>query len=157
MPEHGVSFSLDNGGYPTIAAVGAPTAAFEGSYGPDTPAPEQAIGSFFLTDDGRLVGLTAPALLVHFERPVWGASGVILDIDFDESFEILARDADDEVIGSIAITAGDPGTGDGIATPWSFDFDAPVIHSLRLHGTRSAAGGFGLGFDNFNPRCPNDS
>jgi len=149
----GISFALEGGGNPRIAQLGSPTTAFKGHGGVgDTPAPGQGTGSFFLTDDGSLSGLTSPPLLINYSTPTSAASGFILDIDFDESFLIQARDDSGSVLQTINILAGDPGTGNGIATFWSFDRPTEDIASIRFAGSRAAAGAFGLGFDNFNAR-----
>ncbi len=155
----GITFSLEGGGSPRLAKVGEPTTAFGGPdsngvphQAGDTPAINQQIGNFFLTDDGFLAGLVSPALLVHYSSPTSAASGVILDIDFDERFVIQARDDLDNVIQTIIIESGEAGTGDGIATFWSFDRPTEDIRSIRFSGSRTTAGAFGLGFDNFNAR-----
>ena len=148
----GVSFSLEGGGFPHIAKVGSPATAFGGwpnHKGPDTPAPGQDIGSFFLTDDGVLAGLTSPALIVTYSSPTAKASGVILDIDLGERFTIQPLDDTGSVLDTVTISAGDPGTGDGIATPWSIDLGDSEIYSIRFEGSRTTPGAFGLGFDNF--------
>lgn len=156
---YGIIFSLEGGGSPRIAKVGAPTTAFSGpdsngssNSAGDTPAPNQNIGNYFLTDDGILSGIVSPALLVNYSTPTAAASGVILDIDFDESFLIQARNSQGSILQSISIDAGDQDTGDGIATFWSFDRPFEDISSIRFSGTRSDAGAFGLGFDNFSAR-----
>lgn len=155
LPSAGVSFSLEGGGFPRIAQVGGPATAFNGpptNTGDDNPLPGQRIGDYFLTDDGVLGGLTSPALILSYDSPTNAASGVILDIDFDESFTIEPRDASGNVLETITITAGEPDTGDGVATPWSFQRAASDVHSIRFQGARQAAGVFGLGFDNFDAR-----
>jgi hypothetical protein len=147
----GITFALEGGGNPVIAQMGPPTTAFEGFGGAgDTPAPGQGIGSFFLTDDGILSGLTSPPLIVNYIVPTATASGVILDIDFDETFSIDARDSSGAVLQTITIQAGDPVTGNGMATPWSFNRSSADVWSIRFAGSRTAAGAFGLGFDNFD-------
>jgi hypothetical protein len=151
---YGVTFSLEGGGSPRIAQVGDPLEAFMGPPNNtlnDMPASGQNIGNYFLTDDCTL-GLTAAPLVVNYNPPTAAASGVILDIDLNEQFTIQARDAGNNVIQTITINAGDPGTGDGIATPWSFDLGSPNIYSIRFVGTKPG-GGFGLGFDNFYARA----
>lgn len=150
----GISFSLENGELPRLAKVGAPATAFGGAFGPDTPAPGQNIGSFFLTDDGVLSGLNAPPLIVNFAFPIDTASGRVLDIDFDETFTVEARDSSGQILEQVVIMAGDPGTGDAIATFWSFNRDTADIYSIRFVGTRNAPGAFGLGFDNFTTCAP---
>ena len=151
----GVVFELEDGTSPVLSQVGSPVTAFVSSFGDDTPAPGQDVGSFFLTDDGALAGLFSPALLIKYDPPTAAASGIILDVDFGELFTIEARDALDNVIESIALSANDSNAGDGIATPWSFSRQAADVYSIRLKGEREIAGMFGLGFDNFNARIPN--
>lgn len=151
----GITFSLENGGDPVLAKVGPPATAFGGPpnhNGDDTPALNQNIGSFFLTDDGVLSGLDAEPLIVSYSPPTAAASGVILDIDFDETFTIDARDANDNTLETITITAGDPNTGDGIATRWVLYRASEDIYSIKFEGQRADAGSFGLGFDNFSAR-----
>ena len=87
-------------------------------------------------------------MIVHFSSAVDSASGVILDIDFTEAFTIQARGIMDSVLVDTTITAGSPGTGDGLATPWAFRRAQPDVYSIKFIGTR-ASGLFGLGFDNF--------
>lgn len=148
----GITFSLEGGGNPRIAQVGQPATAFGGSNGDDTPALNQGVGNFFLTDDGFLSGLIAPPLIVSYVTPTAAASGVILDIDFDESFIIQARDDSGNTLETIHIHAGDPGSGDGMAIFWSISRSFEDIASIRFAGTRTASGAFGLGFDNFSAR-----
>ena len=150
-----ISFSLEGGGFPIIAEVGSPRTAFAGppnNLGSDNLLGGQDIdiGSFFLTDDGVLSGLSSPALIVDYNEPTAEASGVILDIDFDENFIIEARDETGSFLEEIIISAGDEGTGDGVATEWSFNRDVEDVFSISFQGTRQASGAFGLGFDNFN-------
>jgi hypothetical protein len=145
----GISFVLEDSTLPRLAEVGSPITAFESNTGDDAPGPNQGGGQFFLTDDGVLSGLMSSPLIVTFVGGVDSASGVIYDIDFDESFLIQGRDAADSVLVEITIQAGDSGTGDGIATRWQFARPTPDIFSIRFSGTRAAAGAFGLGFDDF--------
>ncbi|MCB9434513.1 MAG: hypothetical protein H6668_21305 [Ardenticatenaceae bacterium] len=154
LASDGIVFSLENGESPVLAQVGPPATAFAGppNNSGDTPAPGQNIGSFFLTDDGALAGLNPEALIVSYTPPTAMASGVILDIDLGETFTIDARDANGNVLETITIIAGDPNTGDGIATRWALYRAEEDIYSIRFKGRRSTAGAFGLGFDNFNAR-----
>jgi len=143
----GVTFALENGTDPVLAQVGAPATGF----GPnDTIVSGPSIGSFFLTDDGQLSGLTSSPLIVSYTTPTAAASGVVIDIDFDETFTIEARDISNNILQTVIISAGDLGTGDATATPWSIQHSSGDIYSLRFVGTRTAGGAFGLGFDNFN-------
>ncbi len=149
----GITFMLEGGGVPVIAQVGEPATAFRGrpsNDGADNPAPGQNIGSFFLTDDG-LLGVSATPLIVQYSPPTAAASGVILDIDARETFMIEARDENDLVLQQIMFAEGDPETGDGIATRWSFSRDNADIFSIRFVGSKTS-GAFGLEFDNFSAR-----
>lgn len=152
----GVSFALEGGGSPRISKVGSPRTAFQGfGLADDQPAPGQGVGTFFLTDDGAFSGsLFSPALLVQYASPTAAASGVLLDIDFGEAWTIQARDSSSNIVETITINAGDLGTGEGLATLWSFNHASADISSIRFKGTRTLAGGFGLGFDNFSPTSP---
>lgn len=157
LASHGVLFRLEDGTFPEIALPGAPATAFQGppnNSGSDNPiaSPDQGIGSAFLTDNGTISGLDPPPLLVEYAPPTAEASGVVLDIDFDESFTIEARDALGAILETVVIEAGDSGTGDGLATTWSIKRGAADIRSIRFEGRRTIAGGFGLGFDRFDAR-----
>jgi hypothetical protein len=150
---HAISFQLEGGGNPVLAEVGGSVSAFLGPPNdttPDTPAENQNIGQYFLTDDGAL-NTSSRNLIVLYDIPTAAASGMILDIDSSETFTIEARNASGDVLQTITIDAGDPRTGDGIATLWSFDRADADIASLRFIGERPV-GDFGLGFDNFNAR-----
>ncbi len=153
---YGITFSLSNGGSPILAQVGEPLVAFLGPPNhttPDTPAPEQDIGQFFLTDGGGL-GLDTD-LIVSYRNPVAAASGVIVDIDYDEEWQIISRDLNGLEIDRITINADSTGTGDGIATSWSFKHQTEDIHSIVFRGWRPyLPEGFGLAFDNFSPASP---
>ena len=153
----GILFRLADGTFPEIAVVGGSRTAFAGppnNGSNDVPeqSEDQGVGTYFLTDDGTLSGLTPPALIVEYTPATDEASGVVLDVDFDEEFVIEALNAAGVVVQTVMITAGEPNTGDGIATPWAIRVDEPVIRTIRFQGSRTAAGGFGLGFDNFDAR-----
>jgi len=144
----GISFKLEDNTFPQIAKVGAPVSAFGTAIGADTIIDVNLIGSYFLTDDGELSGLSSSPLIISFSSPIDSASGVILDIDFEEIFTIQAMDELDSVIVEIIISAGDQGTGDGLATNWGLKLTENKIHSIKFIGERETAGAFGLGFDN---------
>jgi hypothetical protein len=150
----GVSFSLEGGGSPVIAEVGAPRTAFAGppnDSSADVPAADQGVGRYFLTDDGALSGLSAEPLIIDYLTPTQAAGGDILDIDFDERWTIEARDDLGNILDTVVLAAGDAGTGDGLATRWTFSFADAEFTSIRIAGDRDAAGAFGLAFDNFTP------
>jgi hypothetical protein len=152
---HGVTFSLEGGGAPVLAKVGAPVTAFYGppDKTPDTPAAGQGVGSFFLTDDGVVGGIPQP-LIITYSDPVAAASAVILDIDaavLFESWLIEARDENAHVIDVVALGPESINAGDGLATRWSFVHASPDIHSIRVVYTGTKTNGVGLAFDNFSP------
>ena len=143
----GVSFFLEDGGFPVLAEVGDPLTAFGPS---DTPVEGQDTGSFFLTDTGSLSDDTPPAVIISYSIPTAIASGVLIDIDFNEGWTIEAFDSDQVLLDTITLNSGDTGTGNALATPWSFEHLTNDISSIRLIGIRpGGAGLFGLGFDNF--------
>ena len=151
----GVTFSLEGGGSPVLAQVGAPQTAFRGFNNlADQPAPGTNVGQFFLTDDGTLSGLPQ-ALLVDYSTSVSAASGVILDIDFAEQWTIEALSGM-SVIGSQVLGPFGSGAGtNGATTVWSFDFGTNTFDRLRFSFTGTAtSGAVGLAFDNFSPSSP---
>jgi outer membrane protein OmpA-like peptidoglycan-associated protein len=97
-------------------------------------------------------GSAGAQYVVTYNPPTAAASGEVLDIDFDETFTIEARDNAGVVRQALTINAGDRGTGDGIATRWSIKRESSDIRSIRFVGRRTVPGGFGLGFDNFCSR-----
>jgi len=150
----GVTFSLQGGPPPVIAQVGAPQTAFAPN---DNPLPNQGVGQYFLTDDGVVSGNPLP-LIIAYDSPTSAASGAILDIDNaganPEIYFIEARDQNDMVLELITITAGDPGTGDQLATYWSFARPTADILSIRIVAFRANNADIGLAFDNFNSSEP---
>ena len=150
ISDYGISFELANGSNPVIAQVGEPSEAFFSAFGIDAPEDPSLIGNFFLTDDGVIDGVEYSPLLINFTNPIDSVSGIILDLDSDEEFEILASDENGNELFYQKLVAGEDMTGDGIATSWGFNLDGceGTIHSLRFEGFRSS-GDFGLGLDNF--------
>ena len=138
LNQFGVTFELESGSYPVLARTGSPQTAFSSMYGSDTPAPNQNIGTFFITDDGKLLGLQSIPLIVRFNNPVDSVSAIILDMDFDETITVEARDEKDVPIFTKVIKAGDNLTGDGLATPFGFNLEGCVgaIYSLKFVGKR---------------------
>ena len=132
---NGITFSLEDGTSPRLAAVGRPATAFMGpprDSGADTPAANQGVGQFFLTDDGSLDGLKPSPLLVRYSPPTANASGVLLDVDYDETFTIEALDAKGAVSSTLSVKAKEPNTGDGMATRWSVSHEAADIATIRV-------------------------
>ncbi len=156
---YGVSFKFADGSYPVIrkvggfnASTGKPSAfwGWPNSTGNNTPAPGQNVGKFFLTDD-RSVNDPPPPLVVTYAQPVAAASAFILDIDGNEAWDIYARNATGQVIAQVHLEHGTPGTGDGIATPWSFARPAADIKSIRIVYSGNPDANVGLAFDSFSP------
>ena len=148
----GVSFSLEGGGFPVLAEVGAPRTAFQGyNLLPDNPAPGTNVGSFFLTDDGAVSGPPAP-IIIDYSEPVAAASGEILDIDGTEGWQIQARDDSFTIIDFVDLLPNN--NLDGSATTWSFNRVSSDIHSIHLIYTGANTSGVGLALDNFSPSTP---
>ena len=154
----GVSFSLEGGGFPVLAKVGAPLTAFSGPTGEDGPATNQNVGSFFLTDDGQ-TGPAPPALIITYALPVAAASGVIIDIDSNpalggaERWRVEARNATNGLLESVLLAPTSFNGGDGKATPWSFARTTNDIYFVRVLYGGDKTNGIGLAFDNFSHRC----
>ena len=138
----GMSFRRGDGGFPVIGKKGAPMASFiVQSTNPDLydtlhPSDPRAnsFGDFFLSDDGIFGG--TKQLFVDFTTPVARASGYIFDIDGSDQITITAySDYGTNSIGEIVITSGDPETGDGRSTPWSFDHSTNDIQHIRFRET----------------------
>jgi hypothetical protein len=152
---------------PRIAGVGGPKTAFvgptrnpdcdqSGATTNDTPADLVRSGCWILTDDGVHPGPRPFGLRVVYSNPVLLAGGELLDVDGGpEGWQITALD---ENLLPIAhannpvdiVFPGTPGTGDGLASVFSFDLEAP-IHYIELIYTGEDSFGRGLAFDNFSP------
>ncbi len=150
----GLTFSLEGGGFPVLAEVGGSSPiAFSSGFGSDTPSPVDAdtIGSFFLTDDGLWNDAAAPPVILNFANAIDSFSGCILDMDGGEVFHIEVFGETGNLILEDSIVAGDPGTGDGLATCWGFNFGNCVgmVHQVKFSGTRPF-GAFGMALDNFS-------
>ena len=149
---HGITFTLENGESPVLAQVGGAATAFGSVYGNDQPAPGSDVGEFFLTDDGFLFGLEMIPVIVTFANPIDSFATCVLDIDLGEFFIMEARDQNGQTVLADTIYAGDPETGDGVASCWGFNFEGceGSIYSVRFEGFRDVPGAFGLGLDNFS-------
>ena len=94
---------------------------------------------------------------MSYSRPVLGASGVILDIDVNESYTVTAYNSLNSPIRSITLSAGMPGTGDGVATPWSFSDSAADIASVQILPFTPTPPSIGFAYDNFATIVPEPS
>jgi len=148
---HGVIFSLSNGENPKLAKIGSPMTAFQGyEFKDDTPAPNQNVGQYFLTDD-TVVGAPAGDLIISYINPVKSAAGVIIDIDHSEKWNIIAYDTGGNKIEQISLPNDVAKTGEGIATNWSFNVGSDSISSIKIVADTASSSAFGLAFDNFSP------
>lgn len=162
----GVRFYMDGdtNQHPQIARVGLPRTAFYGVTGTacnstqtnaDMPAPGEDVGCQFLTDDGDLSGPSG-ILWVEYRTPTDQASGELLDIDFNEAWQIQALDANLTPLFTTVLAAGgldhnNLPTGNGIASYWEIDLSNSgqqfTFITFQYVGT---TGNVGLAFDNFN-------
>ena len=131
----GVTFALADGTSPTLAKVGGTNGRALGFvYGtgrwPDTPAPGQAVGDYFLTANGLHAG--SHDLVMTFTNPVAAVSGDVLDIDHADQWTVLAKSADGSILGRQFLALGSPDTGDGVATPFGLTFSSNEVASLDL-------------------------
>jgi len=147
-----------NGNFPRIAKVGSQLTAF---HGPEITAPEcgvviptyqnmpatdyqDLVECSFITDHEP--GIPSwPYMIIDYDSSVTVAGGILLDVDNDEVWEIKSYLAQTEVGSPVVIQYTDPGTGDGIATPWEVNV-TDGFDRLVFHHTGSTAG---LAFDNF--------
>jgi hypothetical protein len=156
---YGVSFRFEDGSYPVIRRVGGningkPT-AFKGwpnDTGYNTPAPGQNVGTNFISDDAQVDAPPAP-FVITYSVPVSSASAFILDVDHFEAWDIYARDSQTQMVASVHLEHDTPGTGDGVATPFSFNRPTADIKSIRIvfTGNTNEQPKVGLAFDSFSP------
>ncbi len=146
LDDFGVSFSSPQTSQ--LAEQGDPLYGFVGSRGRanDTTDPASRFGNFFLTTifEGPLAELE-----ITYADPVDALSFDIADVDGPEVFTIEAYSIDAVLLATQTITAGDPGTGDRIATRVGFEDLAAPISRVELSGVRHN-GTIGIAFDNFD-------
>jgi Secretion system C-terminal sorting domain len=151
------------GNTPRIGQVGLPASGYTRNQGAlsnldcgqdtptilDMPNQGQNVGCYFLTTN-RPGG--ARPLVIDYQTNCGcnEASGYIMDIDFNESWQIQVfdNDASSTPISSQVISSGDPGTGDAVATQFTVGpFSAPIEKIILSYvGTGSP----GFAFDNFS-------
>lgn len=155
---YGVTFRRAAGAsepWPAIARIGEPRAAFDrnGTNANDTVRPENAaaIGQFYLTDNAADTSAES-ALIIDFDAPVSQASGYILDIDAAEQVTVsaYADSTSTNALESRVFTNDSPGTGDGVATFWSFSRPARDIRRIEIDPA-SAKMGYDLFSSNYMP------
>jgi hypothetical protein len=143
-PASAFRFSRVDGGAVVIAKKGAPYTAF--SAGMDTATPtagdallatdpwEAECGASFV----KLPGTAASALIITLDYPTAAASGLLLDIDADETWAIRAySDAGSTLVAETVLGGGTVGTGDQKATPWAVVSNSANIVQLRIVQTGS--------------------
>ena len=147
----GISFYLDSGELPVLAGIGPPLEAFISVWGDDTSSDDDILGNYMLTDNGILALNDLIPLNISFENPIDTMSAVVLDLDGDEYFDVIAYDEFGDILYEQRFSAGDPGTGDGIATPIGFNLPDcfGTIYSMKFEGQRNDGEGFGFAMDNF--------
>jgi hypothetical protein len=159
---YGVSFRFEDGSYPVIRRVGGningkPTAfkGYPNDTGYNTPAPGQNVGTNFISDDAQVDAPPAP-FVITYTTPVASASGFILDVDHSEAWDVYARNSQTQVVASVHLEHDTPGTGDGVATPFSFNRPTADIKSIRIvfTGNTNEQPNVGLAFDSFSPASP---
>ena len=81
---------------------------------------------------------------MRFEEPAYNVGVAILDIDgVVDQMTARAFDADEQLLEEIVIDAGDPNTGDGIATPVTFTAPA-IVEATFIVVREGNQGGWGL-------------
>lgn len=147
----GMTFSLLGGGSPVLAETGAPLAAFQGVDAlPDTMAPGQGAGSFFLTTAGVLTMSTPATLVVDLAVSRGRVSGYVLDLDGYEAWRVDAYDALHNLVESTSLTTSSPNAGNGLATRWSFLREENDISQIQIVYTGGLQWQVGFAFDNFS-------
>lgn len=147
---HGVIFN-NNSGSPAVHIVqtGGTAAAFGSSAGNDTLLSGQPnIGSFFIAG-GTDSNFAAPFdFTLTFTQGVKHVSGLFFDLEVS-SERITAQifNQSGAVLQTVTQASFSP-TGDGIATPWSFDRSSDDIFSLRIQAFQTSGGLIGTGIDN---------
>lgn len=149
--QFGISFRRTDGGFPAIAKKGAPQVAFNvinvnpSTYDTLHPSDPRAndFGDFFLSDDAGQ-GLSH-VIIMDFNTRVAMVSGYVFDLDAGGQVIFTAySDGGTNVVGQIVLNAGDPQTGEGRSTPWSFNHITNDIQQIRISGDST------VGFDNFD-------
>ena len=117
----------------------------------DMPNPGQNVGCYFLTTE-RVNRIPRPLVIDYSsDCKCFEFSGVIMDIDGNEAWEIAAFSDDESTtaLASITISSGDEGTGDALATNFSIGpLQEPIEKIVIRHVGTST--GVGFAFDNFS-------
>lgn len=159
----GVTFSLSNGGYPTLEAVGSVDTGNGflnqslNLYDAAAPTFEAALGNFYLRiGTGTFIEGAIPSLVISYSTPVAAASAQIWDIDgygAAERWQVDALSSSGTVIDSAISPIGTTGalSLDGKPWTWSFDHGASAdISTIRVTYV-GTPGPVGFAFDNLSP------
>jgi hypothetical protein len=142
-----------------IAEEGSPKSAWGiDSGGADSTLAGEPFGGFFITDplvDGSIA--ISGTIGISFDTPVFDLSFYVADLDNwqdNGGLEVLtaqAFDASSALLQTITITAGDPGTGDAIATLVQFsESDITRLEIIAANQNNLA----GWGIDNLEFTTP---
>ncbi len=126
--------------------------------GYDTPADGLDFGCFFLTAATQYRDnqnqLNSLSFYVQYSQPNTSASGVLMDVDGSESWDIIAKDATGAsvMLNNYNINTSTPGSGNRGAITWSIDpsmtgGNSFVVIEFKYVG----GGGAGVAFDEFSP------
>ena len=119
---------------------------------PTTDPWAASVGDFFV----KLSGTPATAFVIDYDYATAAASGLILDVDADETWVIRAySDAGITLVAETVLAGGSPGTGDQTATPWAITRPSADIVQLRIVQTGGNVNA-GAGLDLFLPYGPFD-
>ena len=152
----GVTFSQENGKSPRLAKRDGTD--FLTFWGPpnnsmsNRPAANQNVGDFFLTGHGGYIANPSP-MIITYARPVAAACGAIIDVDHQDSWQIVARDSQTNAIATNHLNGASPNGGNGKAAWWSFSRVSADISSIRISYDGSSSP-VGWAFDNFSPSLP---
>ncbi|RLB01266.1 MAG: hypothetical protein DRG83_10445 [Deltaproteobacteria bacterium] len=131
-----------------IAEEGSPIYAFWGTPSSGIPHDKAHSEIYTVTDEYSNPG----TITVSFDTPVNDLSFYAMDIDsFGNVYETLTAKVFNDthtLLETITIVAGDPDTGDGVATPVSFSVGG--ISSLEMSVEASNGGGYGWAFDDLS-------
>jgi serine/threonine protein kinase len=130
----------------TNTIISAPGGANTATQGDENHAEAPFDRGFYITDILGPGGFQLNAtkdIMIEFAQPVTDLSLVLGDIDSTERFDFTVFDAEDAVLETVTVLAGDPGTGRQIATPVNFNakgISRLVLDALRVDPAEQSAG-----------------
>ncbi|MGA1826139.1 MAG: hypothetical protein ACMUIP_15900 [bacterium] len=133
-------------------AIIAKTGDTEIAFMPNDTLSDDSFGEYFITDPVVNGDIGIPDTIhLSFETPVFNLSFQVADLDGSETFTAKAYDLMDNLQETITKNAGEPDTGDAIATLISFNYNS--ISRITMY-TSIPSGGVGWGVDNFSYSVP---